>query len=114
LTWCFPDEQAHKALEISELIATGGTVIVPAFWGREVLNALVVGERRKRLTRELTRTFISDLNTLPIDIDQGATRDVVFSTTQVLCRKHGLSAYDAAYLEIAIRGGHPLATPTRT
>jgi predicted nucleic acid-binding protein len=109
LTWCFPDEEAQKAQEVSEQIAGGDTVIVPAFWPHEVLNALLVGERRKRLTPELTRAFIADLNRLPIDVD-GATRDIVFNTTQALCRKHALTAYDAAYLEIAIRGGYPLAT----
>lgn len=50
LTWCFPDEKAQKAQEISERIADGDTVVVPAFWLHEVLNALLVGERRNRLT----------------------------------------------------------------
>ena len=109
LTWCFPDEKAQKAQEISERIAGGDTVIVPAFWLHEVLNALLVGERRNRLTSELTQAFTADLNRLPVDIDL-ATREIVFNTTQALCRKHGLTAYDAAYLEIAIRGGYPLAT----
>lgn len=109
LTWCFPDEKAQKAQEISERIAGGDTVIVPAFWLHEVLNALLVGERRNRLTSELTQAFTADLNRLPVDIDV-ATREIVFNTTQALCRKHGLTTYDAAYLEIAIRGGYPLAT----
>jgi predicted nucleic acid-binding protein len=47
---------------------------------------------------------------LPIDIDDQATPEIVFHTTQALCRKHGLTAYDAAYLEIAMRGNYPLAT----
>jgi predicted nucleic acid-binding protein len=110
LTWCFPDEEAQKAHEISERIAVGDTVIVPAFWRHEILNALLVGERRKRLTPDLAQTFISDLSRLPVDVDDGASRDIVFNTTQALCRKHGLTAYDAAYLEIAIRSGCPLAT----
>ena len=49
LTWCFPDEKAQKAQEVSERIAFGDTVIVPSFWRHEILNALVVGEKRKRL-----------------------------------------------------------------
>jgi predicted nucleic acid-binding protein len=110
LTWCFPDEEAQKAQEVSERIAGGDSVIVPAFWPHEVLNALLVGERRKRLTPELTQAFLADLNRLPVDIDGAATRDMVFNITQTLCRKHALTAYDAAYLEIAIRGGYPLAT----
>jgi len=110
LTWCFPDEEAQKAEEISERIAAGETVIVPAFWRHEVLNALLVGERRKRLTSELIGMFIVDLRRLPVNVDNEATREIVFDTTLRLCRKHGLTAYDAAYLEIAIRGGFPLAT----
>jgi len=110
LTWCFPDEEAQKAEEISERIASGETVVVPAFWRHEILNALLVGERRKRLTPELAQAFIADLNRLPVDIDERATREIVFNTTQALCRKHGLTAYDAAYLEIALRNDCPLAT----
>ncbi|MDP8982046.1 MAG: type II toxin-antitoxin system VapC family toxin [Acidobacteriota bacterium] len=82
---------------------------VPAFWRHEILNALLVGERRKRLTRELSLAFIDDLSHLP-DVDERATSAIVFDVTQSLCRKHGLTAYDAAYLEIALRGGHGLAT----
>ena len=54
LTWCFPDEEAQKAEEIAERIAAGETVIVPAFWRHEILNALLVGEKRKRLRPDLT------------------------------------------------------------
>jgi predicted nucleic acid-binding protein len=109
LTWCFPDEKAQKAQEISERIAAGDTVVVPAFWMHEVLNALLVGERRNRLTPELIQAFTADLNRLPVDVDV-ASRETVFLTTQALCRKHGLTSYDAAYLEIAIRNVCPLAT----
>ena len=109
LTWCFPDEQAHKAEEISERIAGGDSIAVPPFWRHEILNALLVGERRKRLTPELIDKFIADLNALPAEIDQPLT-SVVFVDTQALCRKHRLTAYDAAYLELALRRGLELAT----
>ena len=110
LTWCFPDEKAQKAKEISERIAAGERVAVPAFWRHEVLNALLTGEKRKRLTPELTRAFIEDLNRLPVDVEAHATPATVFNVTQLLCRKHRLTAYDAAYLELALRGGRLLAT----
>jgi predicted nucleic acid-binding protein len=109
LTWCFPDEEAQNAREISERIAAGDSVVVPSFWRHEILNALLVGEKRKRLSPELTQAFIADLNRLPIEVDQPTPADV-FGKTQTLCRKHGLTAYDAAYLEIATREGYPLAT----
>ena len=110
LTWCFPDEKVQKAQEISERIAGGDTVIVPAFWRHEILNALLVGERRKRLTPDLIQAFITDLNRLPVAVDERATPEIVFEITQGLCRRHGLTAYDAAYLEIAMRDRYPLAT----
>ena len=109
LTWCFPDEESQKAQEVAERIASGDRVIVPAFWRHEMLNALLVGEKRKRLTPELTRAFIEDLDRLPVDLDTPSSA-VVFNTVQALCRKHSLTAYDAAYLEIAIREKNALAT----
>jgi predicted nucleic acid-binding protein len=110
LTWCFPDEESQKALEISQRVANGDRVVVPAFWRHEMLNALLMGERRKRITPELTRAFLEDLDRLPVDVDRPAGSAVVFHTTQVLCRRHALTAYDAAYLELAIRENQPLAT----
>jgi predicted nucleic acid-binding protein len=109
LTWCFPDEEARKAEEISERIATGDKPAVTSFWRHEVLNALLMGEKRKRLTGELTQTFIQDLERLRVEVD--APESVtVFQVTQGLCRKHGLTAYDAAYLELAMRNRIALAT----
>ncbi len=110
LTWCFPDEASQKAIEVSERIAAGARVVVSTFWRYEVLNALLVGEKRKRLTPHLTNAFLDDLRRLPIEADRQATEAIVFDTTQSLCRKHGLTAYDAAYLELAIRHGYDLAT----
>jgi predicted nucleic acid-binding protein len=109
LTWCFPDEEAQKAEEVSERIALGDQPAVPSFWRHEVLNALLMGEKRKRLTKELIQAFIADLERLPVEID-AATAAIVFHATCALCRKHGLTAYDAAYLELAMRNGMALAT----
>lgn len=109
LTWCFPDEEARKAEEISERIALGDQPAVTSFWRHEVLNALLMGERRKRLTSDLTRTFIQDLERLPVKVDAPESV-IVFQVTQGLCRKHGLTAYDAAYLELAMRNRFALAT----
>jgi predicted nucleic acid-binding protein len=105
----FPDEESQKAQEVAERIAGGDRVIVPAFRRHEVLNALLVGEKRKRLTPELTQSFIDDLDRLPVDLDIPSPAGV-FNTVQALCRKHSLTTYDAAYLEIAVREKYALAT----
>ena len=112
MTWCFPDEEAQKAQGIDERIAEGAKISVPPFWRHEILNALLVGERRKRLTREHTEAFLRDLARLPVDLDD---RDAafIFFNMQSLSRHYGLTAYDAAYLELALRRRCPLATLDR-
>ena len=110
LTWCFPDERAQKAEAVSDRIAAGDRAVVTAFCPHEVLNALLMGERRKRLKPELTRAFLQDLNRMSVDVDTAATSASVFQKIQELCRKHGLTAYDAAYLELAMRETQLLAT----
>jgi predicted nucleic acid-binding protein len=109
LTWCFPDENAEVANEVAQMFKKGDSAITPSFWPHEVLNALLVGEKRKRISGDLINTFLTDLATLPIDL-QGLPAETVFDRIQALSREHGLTAYDSAYLELAIESGLPLAT----
>lgn len=83
--------------------------MVTAFWPHEVLNALLVGERRKRLTPEHTAAFLGELRQMRVSVEATVTAKV-FETIQELCRKHRLKAYDAAYLELAMRRTLALAT----
>lgn len=109
LTWCFPDENAAMAQHVAGMFKRGDTALVPSFWPHEVLNALLVGEKRKRISKELVRSFLDDLATLPIVLEQFPA-GVVFDRIQHLSREHGLTAYDAAYLDLALDSGLPLAT----
>ena len=68
---------------------------------------MLVGEKRKRLAPEQTQAFIDDLVRLPVDVDIPSS-SAVFNLVQALCRKHGLTPYDA--LEIAMREKNGLAT----
>jgi predicted nucleic acid-binding protein len=88
-----PDLQAH----------------VPSLRTLEVANALIVGERRGRTTAADTARFLAILGTFPIVIDD-ETAARAWADTLHLARAHNLSAYDASYLELAIRHGLPLAT----
>ncbi len=109
LTWCFPDENAAMAQHVAGLFKQGDTAAAPAFWPHEVLNALLAGEKRKRISRALVQSFLDDLAKLPIVLEQ-FPGGVVFSRLQRLSREHGLTAYDAAYLDLALDSGLPLAT----
>ena len=87
----------------------GDTAIAPSFWSHEVLNALRAGERRKRISASLARSFLNDLAALPIELKEVAVT-TVFDRIQSLSRDHGLTAYDAAYLDLALDTNLPLAS----
>jgi len=109
LTWCFPDENAAAAQHVAAMFKQGDTAVAPSFWPHEVLNALLVGEKRKRISKEVMQLFLDDLATLPIALEQFPA-GVVFDRIQRLSREHGLTAYDAAHLDLALDSGLPLAT----
>jgi predicted nucleic acid-binding protein len=73
-----------------------------------VLNALLTAERKNRITSAAGHEFLADILTMPFvpEIpDAGRVHSI-----EDLCRKHALTAYDAAYLELAIRLKLPLAS----
>jgi predicted nucleic acid-binding protein len=82
---------------------------VPALWHWEIANALLNAERRKRATRTEINGHILLFRSLPIEVDE-AEINQAWGATQALARQHMLTSYDAAYLELAIRRGLPLAT----
>jgi len=81
---------------------------VPPLWPLEVANALLVGERRSRITPAETARFLAILATFPITVDDETVAHAWLDTVH-LARAQNLSSYDAAYLELALRGGLPLA-----
>lgn len=108
MAWFFRDETNAYAEAVEDSLARAEAV-VPALWPLEVANALVVGERRKRSTEAQAVTWLSCLRALPIVVDdETAARS--WDDTLNLARAHQLSAYDAAYLELALRRSLSLAT----
>lgn len=108
LAWFFQDETNAYAEAVEDSLARAEAV-VPSLWPLEVANTLVIGERRKRSTEAQATTWLSYQRGLPIKVDdETAVRswDEILS----LARAYQLSAYDAAYLELALRRNLPLAT----
>lgn len=103
--WAFPDEQSEMADSALNVFSQEGAV-VPLQWWFEIRNVLVLGERRRRITPAQSAEFFTLLHTLPIRLDELPDSARVLN----LARKHGLSFYDAAYLELAKRENLPLAT----
>lgn len=110
MAWCFEDEANPYADEVLESF-TRTTALAPIIWPLEVSNVLVVAERRGRITAADTVRFLNLLRQLPIIVvEEAATR--IFGEILSLARQQqqGLSAYDAAYMDLAMRSGLPLAT----
>ena len=108
IAWCFPDEHDAYSQSVLDALAVSSAV-VPNLWHLEVANTLLVGERRKRSTEANTLQWMTFLASLPITVDE-QTPVHSFRAITTLGRSHNLSAYDAAYLELAMRRGLPLAT----
>lgn len=108
LAWFFADEADPYANSIAASLP-GAQVFVPTIWPLEITNALLVGERRKRSSVAQATTWIGFLSSLPITVDHETTSR---AWTEIihLGRVQSLTAYDAAYLELALRRQLPLAT----
>ncbi len=99
-SWCLPDESSAQAERALDRLRDEGA-ITPAHWWFEVRNVLLVAERRRRIEPRQTRRFLVLLSDLDIAVDRSPDDQAIFE----LARAHGLSFYDAAYLELAVRQG---------
>ena len=103
--WILPDEQNARADVALELL-TKETAWVPCLWHSETRNLLVMNERRGRVNESNVAAGLKFLTALPIHEDHDGSDEQTFD----LARKHRLTFYDAAYLELAIRKAVSLAT----
>ena len=109
VAWCFADETTRFTERVLDLVSRAAEAFVPALWPFELANALLGAERRKRITAAQAASFLSRIAALPVTIDPpriSRAADQILS----IARQHSLTVYDAAYLELAVRRGLPLAT----
>ena len=107
MSWCFTDESnAYADLVLDKL--TGAVAVVPAIWPLEVVNVLLVGERRNRLKESDSLRFLALLSQLPFELDSEQPEGM--NELLALGRTQNLSSYDASYLLLAMRRGCALAT----
>ena len=108
LGWYLKDEE-DRAYNLEVLAALHeNDAIVPLLWAYEVANGLVMAHRRNRIALEDLTEIIQSLNALPITVDPQDSNAVL--QLPALALKYHLTAYDAAYLELALRLGLPIAT----
>ena len=108
VSWIFHDEGDAASDALLDRVAEGGAT-VPALWPFEIANVLLVAERRKRFTAADRAQALAFLDGLPIRVDPQSLERAWVETIN-LAQAHRLTAYDASYLELALRHGLPLAS----
>jgi predicted nucleic acid-binding protein len=108
LAWVYSDEITEPIRHVFNLVGENGAW-VPGLWKLEVANILEMGVRRGRHDAAFRDSTMADLALLPISVDTETDRQAWGATLQ-LSERHRLTLYDAAYLELALRRGLPLAS----
>lgn len=111
MRWFFgdgkPRELAYAGKVLDALKKTNA--LVPVTWGLEAANVIARAEAKGLVTEARSGAFLEMLEGVDIEVD-AATFQHALSDTLQLARRYKLSAYDASYLELALRLGIPLAT----
>ena len=103
--WYFDDERDPRADAALKLLDSE-IALAPLQWWFEIHNVILLGERRKRGSEQHSADFLATLHQMSIELSGLPNHSNVLD----LARKHRLTFYDAAYLELAKRQNVPLAT----
>lgn len=111
MRWFFGDGKPQELVYAGKVLDAmqEATAIVPMTWGLEVANVIAKAEEKALVTEARSGAFLEMLEDVDIEVDS-ATFAHALSDTLQLARRYKLSAYDASYLELALRLGLQLAT----
>lgn len=104
--WYLENQSTRYAEAIAERLQAD-RALTPPIWELELVNVLRTACVRQRMTAEAAQRIIAQLRSLPIEVDR---EPVPCSELLALALRFGLSSYDAAYLELALRCQLPVAT----
>ena len=109
LAWALPDESSPYADAVLAVVEQDG-LRVPELWARELANGLAVAYLRKRITSADESAFLLALSYLSIDVEESVPAVTAVRNGTAAAMRHGLTAYDAAYVDLAVRENLTLAT----
>lgn len=113
LAWFLDRPTAPFADHVRELLLRGNRAVVPALWQLEIANGLIVAERRGLHTLSDTAEALRNLDTVIAQAIESSQDNVSMRRSVQTAREFRLTAYDAVYLETALRQELPLATLDR-
>ena len=104
-SWFLPDEVSPLSVHVAALLEQN-TALVPTLWRYEMVNIILTNLRRGRLQEENALSAFTAFNALSVtECPAGNSKAIA-----ILARKHDLTGYDAAYLELAVREDATLYT----
>lgn len=113
MRWLLRDAGEDRLAYANQVLALleqhGGEAVVPGIWALEAANVIVKAQAKGLVTEARASAFIGLLEEMFITVDSSTAARALGDTLQ-LARRFKLSSYDAAYLELAMREGLPLAT----
>lgn len=109
VAWAVPSQASNTTDDLLDQAASGTPLIVPTLWPFEVANSLLVLLRRKKILAPERDRALGALARLPLVLDDDGPR-LALGKISALAVEYGLSVYDAAYLELAVRQKLPLAS----
>jgi len=109
LAWALPDEISTYADAVLAVVERDG-LRVPELWAREIANGLAVAYLRKRITSADENAFLLALSYLNIDVEEPVPAVTAVRDGTAAAMQYGLTAYDAAYVDLAAREKLTLAT----
>lgn len=108
VSWFVADERDDDLVAMAAAVAENGA-IVPALFRWEVQNVFLTAVRRKKATLDDVDTYLESLDELDLQVDEAGLKSPL-TAGPGLANRFGLTAYDAAYLELALRRSLPLMT----
>jgi predicted nucleic acid-binding protein len=103
-----PDEGDARAIDVLAPLLGGGSH-APDLWAIEIANVLMMKTRRNLLNAAQADAVWRSIRGIPLELHR-ASIDEVEESVRPLARRHGLSGYDACYLNLARKLGFPLGT----
>jgi predicted nucleic acid-binding protein len=104
--WCFPDEQTKYTNGVLKAVSDSLQAYAPRLWAYEIHNSILMGLRRGRISGADAEGFLASLTDLNIHLADPVSYGAIFKLAEL----NGLTVYDAAYLDLAIRQGSQLAS----
>ena len=107
--WVYPSQSSAESDQLLKEVESGASVVVPSLWFLEIANGLLSAQRRKLMTTMERKVALNELSGLKLTVDE-ISGEATFRRISDLAERHGLSVYDAVYLEAAIRHKLPLGS----